>query len=116
MVDITKRVKSIKALVDDGKYFSITKACQYGKTTTLRAVAEALQGEYYYINRDLQATFKSVILAGVYDIKNLRRKIREDMSHKVNSNWNYEKMNDKMIDELRDSFVEARRIIEVRVY
>lgn len=195
MVDITKRVESIKALVDDGKYFSITKARQYGKTTTLRAVAEALQGEYcvvsmdfqtfgaeeftnehtfalsfassfvriikrsnqnygarfeselshlqnimeqgsdnfrlkrlfevlsdlcaacrkpivliidevdsasnnqvfldflaqiraYYINRDLQATFKSVILAGVYDIKNLRRKIREDMSHKVNSPWN----------------------------
>ena len=195
MVDITQRVQSIKALVDDGKYFSITKARQYGKTTILRALAARLQGDYcvvsldfqkfgaeefidentfslsfassfvrvlkrseqyygecfvkelqslqevierrpatfrlkqlfevlsdlcsasnkplvllidevdsasnnqvfldflaqlraYYIDRDEQPTFKSVILAGVYDIKNLRRKIREDLAHKVNSPWN----------------------------
>ena len=31
-----------------------------------------------YIERDIQPTFQSVILAGVYDIKNLRRKIRPD--------------------------------------
>ena len=35
MVDITERVKEIKNLVDDGKYFTINKARQYGKTTTM---------------------------------------------------------------------------------
>lgn len=195
MVDITQRVQKIKELVDDGKYFSITKARQYGKTTTLRTLANYLQNEYcvisldfqtfgaeefvdentfslsfassfvrvikrnssnygepfnqelqrlavivdnhspnfrlkqlfellsdicsvssrplvllidevdsasnnqvfldflaqlraYYIDREEQPTFKSVILAGVYDIRNLRRKIREDLEHKVNSPWN----------------------------
>ena len=42
----------------------------------------------YYINRDLQSTFQSVILAGVYDIKNLKRKLRPEEEHKVNSPWN----------------------------
>lgn len=41
-----------------------------------------------YIDRDMQPTFQSVILAGVYDIKNLKRKLRPDESHKVNSPWN----------------------------
>jgi len=42
----------------------------------------------YYINRSRFATFKSVILAGVCDIKNLRRKLRPDEEHKDNSPWN----------------------------
>lgn len=42
----------------------------------------------YYIDRDRMATFQSVILAGVYDIKNLKRKFRTDEEHKVNSPWN----------------------------
>ncbi|MCQ2974144.1 MAG: AAA-like domain-containing protein [Bacteroidales bacterium] len=35
-----------------------------------------------------QLTFYSVILAGVYDIKNLKLKIRPEDQHKVNSPWN----------------------------
>ena len=42
----------------------------------------------YYINRDVQPTFQSVILAGVYDVKNLKRKLRPDEAHKMNSPWN----------------------------
>ncbi|MBQ2173601.1 MAG: 9-O-acetyl-N-acetylneuraminate esterase, partial [Alphaproteobacteria bacterium] len=34
------------------------------------------------------ATFHSVILAGVTDIKNLKRKIRPEDAHKFNSPWN----------------------------
>ena len=41
-----------------------------------------------YINRFQQTAFKSVILAGVYDVKNLRHKIRPDEEHKYNSPWN----------------------------
>ena len=44
----------------------------------------------YYLKRDTKRmiTFHSVILAGVYDIRNLKRKIRPDESHKTNSPWN----------------------------
>lgn len=42
----------------------------------------------YYIQRDECSTFHSVVLAGVYDVKNLKRKIRADKDHKWNSPWN----------------------------
>lgn len=42
----------------------------------------------YYLNRRMSPIFQSVILAGVYDIKNLKLKIRPDESHQYNSPWN----------------------------
>lgn len=43
-----------------------------------------------YLSREqeLATTFKSVILAGVYDIKNLKLKIRDDSDARYNSPWN----------------------------
>lgn len=41
-----------------------------------------------YLDRNATPTFWSVVLAGVYDIRNIRRKIRSDMEHKMNSPWN----------------------------
>lgn len=42
----------------------------------------------YYLNRDNSPIFYSVILAGVYDIKNLKLKLRPDEEHQYNSPWN----------------------------
>lgn len=42
----------------------------------------------YYLNRDETPIFHSVILAGVYDIKNLKLKLRPDSEHQYNSPWN----------------------------
>ena len=196
MVDLAKRLAQVRILVDGGNYFTINRARQFGKTTTLNALAGYLNHEYfvvsmdfqmqmssakfknensfalafakafivsfrvnkkslcsvyeaaigrfaesfstasdsyelvelfqalsvlcgelpedvvlmidevdsatnnqvfldflaqlrgYYINRNRFATFKSVILAGVCDIKNLKRKLRPDEEHKDNSPWN----------------------------
>lgn len=41
-----------------------------------------------YIDRDMRPTFQSVILAGVYDVKNLKKKIRSEPEQKRNSPWN----------------------------
>ncbi len=41
-----------------------------------------------YLDSDVNPAFQSVILAGVYDIRNLKQKIRLDAEHKVNSPWN----------------------------
>ena len=43
-----------------------------------------------YLEREAEewVTFKSVILAGVYDIKNLKLKLRPDEERKYNSPWN----------------------------
>ncbi|MCM1174190.1 MAG: AAA-like domain-containing protein [Blautia sp.] len=42
----------------------------------------------YYLNRENTPVFQSVILAGVYDVKNLKLKIRPDSQHQYNSPWN----------------------------
>ena len=196
MVDLTQRLFEVRKLVDEGKYFTINRARQFGKTTTLHALADYLSQDYlvismdfqmqmsdakfrnensfslafakafensyritesgksqeyqaafkeftkerqeageqfelvelfqalsnlcaaipkklvlmidevdsatnnqvfldflaqlrgYYINRKRFATFQSVILAGVCDIRNLKRKMRPDEEHKDNSSWN----------------------------
>ena len=41
-----------------------------------------------YLSRDQIPTFQSVVLAGVYDIKNLKLKMRPEDQHQYNSPWN----------------------------
>lgn len=194
MVNINDKLEKIRELVDSGYYFAINRARQYGKTTTLKLLANYLEKDYlvifldfqmlsnaqfedemtfsrsfaeqflmiiytnahkkevldnkvlqdletakedgrlrnlgdlflflnklclsakkpivlmidevdsasnnqvfldflamlrgYYLAREERPTFQSVILAGVYDIKNLKLKIRQDAEHKYNSPWN----------------------------
>ena len=54
MVDLTGRLGLIKAMVDAGEYFTINRARQYGKTTTLRALADYLKNHYLVISLDFQ--------------------------------------------------------------
>lgn len=42
----------------------------------------------YYLARRKKPIFHSVILAGIYDIKNLKLKLRPEAEHKYNSPWN----------------------------
>ncbi len=188
MVDLTTRIEAIKSMIDKGQYFTINRARQYGKTTTLRLLANFLKTNYEvvsldfqkisslafeseqsfvatfaeelldcgvifpenvekklvsfvegtarlnslyalfkslnlwckvsekkivliidevdtatnnqvfcdflsqlraaYLDSDVNPTFQSVILAGVYDVRNLKRKLRPEEEHKVNSPWN----------------------------
>ena len=59
MVDLTERVKEIKKLVDAKKYFTINRARQYGKTTTLNALKLALEDEYIVVNFSFERLTKS---------------------------------------------------------
>ena len=188
MVDLSGRLREVKAMVDDEKYFTVNRARQYGKTTLLTALADYLKNDYevimldfqtisyadfeseqsfvaafsrevldcakhiparvreklelysagskhevtlsvlfktlmelcreserkvvliidevdtasnnqvfidflaqlraYYLKRRRMPVFQSVILAGVYDVRNIKRKIRPEEEHKQNSPWN----------------------------
>jgi hypothetical protein len=46
MVDLSARVLEIKKMVDAGEYFTINRARQYGKTTTIKALQATLQNDY----------------------------------------------------------------------
>jgi hypothetical protein len=54
MVDISERIRQIKSMVDDGDYFCINRARQYGKTTTLVELEKLLQTFYIVIDLDFQ--------------------------------------------------------------
>lgn len=54
MADLTERVQEIRKLVDAGKYFTINRARQYGKTTTLNALRNALKSSYEVVSLDFQ--------------------------------------------------------------
>ncbi len=55
MVNLDDRLRRIKRFfVDRGKYFVINRGRQYGKTTTLRALASYLQEDYFVISMDFQ--------------------------------------------------------------
>lgn len=196
MVNLSERLAAIQNMVDEGLYFAINRARQYGKTTILYALAKTLSDEYLAVRLDFQSlssssytdeytfsrafascfargagmadrsvqeespvfhelsraeedqipgfhlrrlfcllqrfcetwkkpvvlmidevdraadnqvfldflaqlrtyylerealgtvTFQSVILAGVYDVRNLKRKIRHEEEHRTNSPWN----------------------------
>ena len=188
MVDTAKRFASVENLIEKGKYFTINRARQYGKTTTLDMIWRRMSDRYLvvplsfeglgdsafaseeafastfskmmsnrllsmlrddnladiwrnctaksmddlssvittfcetstkplvvtidevdkssdnqlflnflgmlrnkYLDRSLSgmdSTFYSVVLAGVYDVKNLKLKIRPDAEKKYNSPWN----------------------------
>ena len=59
MVDLSERVRDIKKLVDAGKYFTINRARQYGKTTTLAALKKMLDHEYSVLSLDFQGISQS---------------------------------------------------------
>jgi len=54
MVDLSECVAEIKKMVDAGEYFTINRARQYGKTTTLNALKGYLSSEYDVISLDFQ--------------------------------------------------------------
>lgn len=59
MVDLTSRLEEIKKMIEDGKYFTINRARQYGKTTILRALADYLQNDYEIVSLDFQTMSSS---------------------------------------------------------
>jgi hypothetical protein len=54
MVDITERLKQIEAMVDAGDYFTINRARQYGKTTTISALTAFIGEKYKVVSLDFQ--------------------------------------------------------------
>lgn len=49
MVDVTAKMKVFEGLIDDGKYFTITRARQFGKSTSLNWIYNNLSDRYLVI-------------------------------------------------------------------
>lgn len=83
MVDVSETVDKIKKLVDAGKYFTINRARQYGKTTTLTALKKTLANDYVVLALDFQgidndvfengATFSKAFARLLLDLKEFQK-------------------------------------------
>ena len=56
MVDTKGKIDKIQNMVDDGLYFTINRARQYGKTTTIRYLVERLKSEYIVLNTSFEGS------------------------------------------------------------
>ncbi len=54
MVNLESRLAEIKQMIDQGKYFTINRGRQYGKTTTLKALKKYLTDSYTVVSVDFQ--------------------------------------------------------------
>ena len=50
MVDISGKLAKIMQMIDEGQYFTINRARQYGKTTTLFHIARTLPDDFICIS------------------------------------------------------------------
>ena len=73
MVDISERVAEIKKMVDAGKYFTINRGRQYGKTTTIEALCQKLKSEYVVRSLDFQDISESAFRTEGAFVKSLSR-------------------------------------------
>ncbi|GHU70162.1 hypothetical protein FACS1894184_15230 [Clostridia bacterium] len=87
MVDLSQRVREIdETLVEKGKYFTINRARQYGKTTTLNSLAQLLSNKYLVIRlsfegRDEYFSSPQTLALGVsLDIAGRLRNIDEKLA------------------------------------
>ena len=56
MVDISDRIdRIIQDYIENGKYFTINRARQYGKTTTLYLLERRLQKDYIVLSLSFEA-------------------------------------------------------------
>ena len=78
MVNLSEKVNEIKKLVDEGKYFTINRARQYGKTTTIDALGKSLSSEYVVVS----LSFEGIGNAGFRDeeafVKAFCRKLKRE--------------------------------------
>ena len=61
MVDLSERVREIRKMIDEQKFFSINRGRQYGKTTTIAALETDLPSDYDVISIDFQDATEAVL-------------------------------------------------------
>ena len=115
MVDITERVDRIVAnYIENGKYFSINRGRQYGKTTTLYALSRRLQEQYYCLSLSFEwadELFESKYRMASGFVRMVKRELRlRGISEELIARWS------RKIDEAEPFADLDERITELCAY
>ncbi|MBQ6769698.1 MAG: AAA-like domain-containing protein [Bacteroidales bacterium] len=79
MVNTQKRFESVESLIDKGKYFTINRARQYGKTTTLDAIWRRLSDRYLVIPLSLEGIDSSAYASNAAFVSMFARQMKENI-------------------------------------
>lgn len=89
LINLRELFKDLKALCADSSRPLVLIIDEVDNASNHQVFLDFLaQLRTLYLARKDTAAFQSVILAGVYDIKNLKQKIRRDEEQRYNSPWN----------------------------
>ena len=83
-----RKVSSLCAQSKKEVLLIIDEADQSSDNQIFLSFLGMLRDKYLKREMDRDTTFRSVILAGVYNVKNMKLKIRPDEEKKYNSSWN----------------------------
>ena len=105
MVDTTKRFEAIERLIDTGKYFTINRARQFGKTTMLDMIWRRLSGKYLIVDCSFEGVDDSSFASHAAFVKMFSRQLTtrlksQGMEEVLVDLW--EKCDAKDLDELSD--------------
>ena len=93
MVDISGKIEQIKKLIENRSYFTINRARQYGKTTTLNMIKRTLSSEYLCMNLSFEGTGSKMFFGD----KSFCQRFLRQLDNTNNSN-EIEWQNDKITD------------------
>ena len=88
LVDLSKAISMFIKLIDKEVILIIDEVDKSSNNQVFLNFLGMLRNKYLDREKGKAVTFKSVILAGVYDIKNLKIKLRPNEERKYNSPWN----------------------------
>ncbi len=86
--DLSERLTALCQLSDKKIVLMIDEVDKSSDNQIFLSFLGLLRSKYLDQRQGRDHTFQSVILAGVYDIKNLKLKLRPDLETKYNSPWN----------------------------
>jgi hypothetical protein len=85
---VSKAITSFCKIIDKELILFIDEVDKSSNNQLFMSFLGMLRNKFLLRQQGKDKTFHSVILAGVYDIKNLKLKIRDDYEKKYNSPWN----------------------------
>ncbi len=93
MVDTSKRFEAVESLIDKGKYFTINRARQFGKTTMLQMIRRKLSDKYLIIKTSFEGLGDESFKGEEAFVKMFRGRMQreldfEEEDKKFNSIWN----------------------------
>ena len=79
MVDTEKQFKAVESLIDKGRYFTINRARQYGKTTMLQTIRRRLSDQYLIIKTSFEGLGDESFKGEEAFVKMFRGRLQREM-------------------------------------